>query len=266
MIYLTNETSKIINFDYKLIRNKYRSYIYSNILSNCNGCNEKEFNFTEDSNCLEVSCESFQNVNYCIVNSDISKSISEGDKVIVNFQDCIDAAVVAQSGFNAHFRLVKDRIEVSTLPNVLRKVNEEDENILLKNLEDENKATPIFRELSIKYNLEMKLIDVHFQFDRKKLFFFYTSDGRVDFRELAKELAGEFRTRIELRQIGVRDEAKKIGGIATCGREFCCSSYLTSFKRITTQLANDQNLSTNMSKLSGPCGKLKCCLSYETQE
>jgi cell fate regulator YaaT (PSP1 superfamily) len=112
----------------------------------------------------------------------------------------------------------------------------------------------------------MKLVHIHYQFDRKRLFFFYTSDGRVDFRELAKDLASEFKTRIELRQMGVRDEAKNIGGLGTCGREFCCSSFLNNFKRISTQLANDQNLNTNLSKLSGPCGKLKCCISFEIDE
>ncbi|MBL1211950.1 MAG: hypothetical protein HND52_01220 [Ignavibacteriae bacterium] len=141
-----------------------------------------------------------------------------------------------------------------------------DNNDIIKfnsNYEDELNAIPIFRKAVEKYKLSMKLVDIHFQFDRKKLFFYYTSDGRVDFRELAKELASHFKTRIELRQIGVRDEAKRIGGLGTCGREFCCASFLSNFKRITTQIANDQNLSSNMSKLSGPCGKLKCCLSYE---
>ncbi|MCK5088008.1 MAG: stage 0 sporulation protein, partial [Melioribacteraceae bacterium] len=92
-----------------------------------------------------------------------------------------------------------------------------------------------------------------------------TSDGRVDFRELAKDLASEFKTRIELRQIGVRDEAKRIGGLGTCGREYCCSTFINGFKKITTQIACDQNHSQNLSKLSGPCGKLKCCLSFESE-
>jgi cell fate regulator YaaT (PSP1 superfamily) len=112
----------------------------------------------------------------------------------------------------------------------------------------------------------MKLVDVHYQFDKKKLYFFYTTDGRVDFRELAKSLASEFRTRIELRQMGVRDEAKRIGGLGSCGREYCCSSFLNNFKKITTQVANQQNTSSNISKLSGPCGKLKCCLCFELEE
>jgi cell fate regulator YaaT (PSP1 superfamily) len=111
----------------------------------------------------------------------------------------------------------------------------------------------------------MKLVDIHFQFDRKKLFFFYTADGRVDFRELAKRLASKFKTRIELRQIGVRDEAKRIGGLATCGREFCCTSFMNNFKRITTDIALENNISTSISKYTGPCGKLKCCLSFELE-
>ncbi|MBN2571533.1 MAG: hypothetical protein JXA68_05345 [Ignavibacteriales bacterium] len=149
------------------------------------------------------------------------------------------------------------------LPIARRKVTTEDMEKFNQTIEDEKKAKRTFIEKVNKYELDMKLINVHYQFDRKKLFFFYTADGRVDFRELAKDLALEFRTRIELRQIGVRDEAKRIGGIGTCGREYCCSSYLSNFKKITIKLASDQNISSNISKLSGPCGKLKCCLSYE---
>ena len=112
----------------------------------------------------------------------------------------------------------------------------------------------------------MKLVDVHYQFDRKKLYFYYTADGRIDFRQLVKELANEFRTRIELRQIGVRDEAKLIGGVGSCGREYCCTSFISSFKKITTQVAHDQNLTSFLAKHSGPCGKLKCCLSFEAEQ
>ena len=108
------------------------------------------------------------------------------------------------------------------LPKIMRKVNDEDLIVQRKNQEDEEKAKESFKVKSLKYNLVMKLVDVHFQFDRNKLFFFYTADGRIDFRELAKDLASEFKTRIELRQIGVRDEAKRIGGIGVCGRVFCC--------------------------------------------
>jgi cell fate regulator YaaT (PSP1 superfamily) len=151
------------------------------------------------------------------------------------------------------------------LPKFQRKASSEDLDRIRKNLQDETRAIPIFKKAMEKFNLNMKLVSIHYQFDRKKLFFFYTADGRVDFRELAKELASEFKTRIELRQIGVRDEAKKVGGVGTCGREYCCISFLSSFKRITTQLANEQNLLSSMGKLSGPCGKLKCCLSFEVE-
>ena len=132
-----------------------------------------------------------------------------------------------------------------------------------RNKRDEERAKPIFLSLVNKLKLEMKLVDIHFQFDRKKLYFFYTSDGRVDFRQLAKDLASEFKTRIELRQIGVRDEAKQIGGMGTCGREYCCTSFMCNFKRISTQFASEQNLNLSFSKMSGPCCKLKCCLSFE---
>ena len=151
------------------------------------------------------------------------------------------------------------------LPQVQRKANQEDIEKVRKNFHDEERANPIFKQAIAKHNLIMKLVSIHYQFDRKKMYFFYTADGRVDFRELAKDLAAEFRTRIELRQIGVRDEAKKVGGMGTCGREYCCQSFLASFKRITTQLATEQNLLSNMGKLSGPCGKLKCCLSFEIE-
>ncbi|MCG2759848.1 MAG: stage 0 sporulation protein [Candidatus Delongbacteria bacterium] len=119
------------------------------------------------------------------------------------------------------------------------------------------------RKQAKSLNLEMKFIDIEYKFDRKKLVFYFTADGRVDFRELVKIFAGEYKTRIELRQIGVRDEAQKIGGIGICGRELCCSQFLTNFVSINVSMARDQNLFVKPEKFSGACGKLQCCLKYE---
>ena len=115
-------------------------------------------------------------------------------------------------------------------------------------------------------NLEMKLVDVEYTFDRNKIIFYFTAEGRVDFRDLVKDLASIFRTRIELRQIGVRDEAKMLGGIGPCGRMLCCSTFLGDFEPVSIKMAKDQNLSLNPSKISGLCGRLMCCLKYENDE
>lgn len=189
-----------------------------------------------------------------------------GEMVILQNEDFFEIATIIESGNIVKYRRQCLGLCNEELPKIVRELTENDWQRYRENLNDELKSRSIFREKVEKYQLNMKLVDVHYQFDRKKLYFYYTSDGRVDFRELAKELASIFKTRIELRQIGVRDEAKKIGGLGTCGREYCCVSFLGNFKRITTQLANEQNLSSNMSKLSGPCGKLKCCLSFEVDE
>jgi len=149
---------------------------------------------------------------------------------------------------------------------ILRPANEEDLEKLLQNRSDENGAWDTAVRLISKHQLEMKLVDIEYQFDRNKLTFYFTADHRVDFRSLVRDLAAEYRTRIELRQIGVRDEAKRIGGYGICGREQCCSRFLRSFEPISTQDARDQNLSLNPSKISGNCGRLLCCLKYEVDQ
>lgn len=128
---------------------------------------------------------------------------------------------------------------------------------------NEAKALEACRQKITKHKLSMKLVDSEFQFDSKKITFYFTAEKRVDFRELVKDLAAEYRTRIELRQIGVRDESKRLGGYGVCGRKLCCSSWLKTFQPITTQAAKDQNLPLNPNKLAGVCGRLKCCLMYE---
>jgi len=121
----------------------------------------------------------------------------------------------------------------------------------------------VFREKVAKHGLEMKLVDAEYTFDRNKLIFYFTADGRVDFRELVKDLASVFRVRIELRQIGVRDEAKILGGIGPCGRLLCCSTWMGEFDPVSIRMAKDQSLSLNPSKISGLCGRLMCCLKFE---
>ncbi len=215
---------------------------------------------------VEIECNGLLNHNFCLIHEELKDLFFPGDFIILkNNEDSLEIAQIKLVGEIVRLKRQSLGMFEEELPMIIRKATTEDLERVRKNLIDEDKAIPIFRCAISKFNLSMKLVKIHFQFDRKKLFFFYTADGRVDFRELAKELASEFKTRIELRQIGVRDEAKKIGGVGSCGREFCCNSFLVSFKRISTQLANDQNLLSNMGKLSGPCNKLKCCLSFEVE-
>lgn len=215
---------------------------------------------------IEIDCKGILGECYCEVTEEIEAGLKPGDLVLVGCDDSYDIASVVEVGEVVNLKRRRMGLSNENLPKVLRLPDDNDYKKYYKNLETELNAGPLFKKKVEKCQLNMKLVDVHFQFDRKKLYFFYTSDGRVDFRELARELASEFKTRIELRQIGVRDEAKRVGGLGTCGREYCCASFLGNFKRITTQLANEQNLSANMAKLSGPCGKLKCCLSFEVDK
>lgn len=217
----------------------------------------------DDRKIIEAYCKGLLGSFYCLIPEGYTEEILPEDLIIVSFEDTTEVATVTEVGELVKIKRQKAGFYGELLPHLLRKAEQADHTIFDKNRSEEEKAREIFKVKVHKYNLNMKLIDIHYQFDRNKLFFFYTADGRVDFRELAKDLAANFRTRIELRQIGVRDEAKRIGGMGTCGREFCCSSFLNNFKKITTQLASEQNLASNFSKLSGPCGKLKCCLSFE---
>jgi cell fate regulator YaaT (PSP1 superfamily) len=149
------------------------------------------------------------------------------------------------------------------LKKVLRHSNEKEVELFQKNKARERDALITSRVIARKLNLEMKLIEVEIQADGKKATFFYTAEDRVDFRELIKQYAAEFRLKIEMRQVGIRQGAAKVGGIGSCGRELCCATWLTDFKSVTTTAARYQNLSINQTKLSGQCGRLKCCLNYE---
>lgn len=151
------------------------------------------------------------------------------------------------------------------LKSVIRLANNEDRKIEERNREKEKEAFQICLEKIRKHKLEMKLIDAEYTFDNNKVLFYFTADGRIDFRELVKDLAAVFRTRIELRQIGVRDETKLRGGIGICGRELCCHTYLSEFAPVSIKMAKEQNLSLNPTKISGVCGRLMCCLTNEEE-
>lgn len=160
-------------------------------------------------------------------------------------------------------REVDEKQIVSPLKPVMRKATPEDDRKLAENKVREKEAFNICLRKIKNHNLPMRLIDVEFTFDVNKIIFYFTADGRIDFRELVKDLAAVFRTRIELRQIGVRDEAKMLGGIGNCGRPLCCATFLGDFEPVSIRMAKDQNLSLNPTKISGICGRLMCCLKYE---
>lgn len=159
--------------------------------------------------------------------------------------------------------LVEDDKIIQPLKQIIRKATEADGETYLKNREKEKEAKKICLEKIRKHGLVMKLIDAEYTFDNNKVLFYFTADGRVDFRELVKDLAAVFRTRIELRQIGVRDETKILGGIGVCGRPLCCHSYLSDFVPVSIKMAKEQSLSLNPTKISGICGRLMCCLKNE---
>jgi len=183
---------------------------------------------------------------------------AEGDFVVVEAERGQDLGKASLVG--SLVRLKKGKGETR---GVIRKATPEDMEIYEKNKVKAEAAFDVCREKIRHYNLDMKLVDVELQFDGSKLTFYFTAAQRVDFRELVKELASIYRTRIELRQIGVRDEAKRISGCGICGRKQCCSAFLSEFEQITTQMAKNQQLALNPSKISGNCGRLLCCLRYE---
>ncbi len=160
-------------------------------------------------------------------------------------------------------KVVSEQDVVFPLKKVIRIANEKDKTTVEENHVAAKEAFEVCSSKIQEHDLDMKLVDVEYTFDRNKVLFYFTADGRIDFRELVKDLAAIFRTRIELRQIGVRDEAKMLGGIGPCGRILCCSSFLGDFEPVSIKMAKDQNLSLNPTKISGLCGRLMCCLKYE---
>ena len=188
------------------------------------------------------------------------KQIKRGDHVIVETARGIEYGYVVLGN-----RQVEDSKVVSPLKPVIRMATPEDEVVEKRNREKEKDAFKICQEKIKKHNLEMKLIDAEYTFDNNKVLFYFTADGRIDFRELVKDLASVFRTRIELRQVGVRDETKIMGGVGICGRVLCCHSFLSDFIPVSIKMAKEQNLSLNPSKISGVCGRLMCCLKNEEE-
>ena len=184
--------------------------------------------------------------------------IQRGSYVIVDTARGLECGYAVQCSHDESSEKI-----VKPLKAVERVATKQDIEKMKQNRLDEKKAFDICLEKIEKHKLEMKLIDVEYTFDRSKVLFYFTADGRVDFRELVKELASIFRTRIELRQIGVRDESKLMGGVGVCGQPFCCSRFLSDFTPVSIKMAKEQGLSLNPTKISGCCGRLMCCLSYE---
>jgi cell fate regulator YaaT (PSP1 superfamily) len=184
--------------------------------------------------------------------------IKQGDNVIVETARGIEYGMVVLGPRN-----VEDDKIIQPLKPVIRQATDEDNAIEKRNKEKEKEAFQICLEKIKKHGLEMKLIDSEYTFDNNKVLFYFTADGRIDFRELVKDLASVFKTRIELRQIGVRDETKIVGGIGICGRPLCCNTHLSEFAPVSIKMAKEQNLSLNPTKISGVCGRLMCCLKNE---
>lgn len=184
--------------------------------------------------------------------------IDAGMKVIVETARGVEIGDVTIGN-----KMVEDTSVVSPLKPVLRIATAQDIRQAEDNIEREKEAFKVCQEKIESHNLDMKLVEVEYTFDQNKILFYFTADGRVDFRDLVKDLAAVFRTRIELRQIGVRDEAKLLGGLGICGRKLCCASHLGNFEPVSIKMAKEQNLSLNPTKISGNCSRLMCCLKYE---
>ncbi len=191
----------------------------------------------------------------------VDYTLVEGDYVIVETARGIEYGKVA-----GQIREVEENDVVLPLKRIIRPAQAEDLEKVEENRLEAGRAFTTGVDKIEEHKLEMKLVDVEYTFDRNKIVFYFTAEGRVDFRNLVKDLASIFRTRIELRQIGVRDEAKMLGGIGPCGRMLCCSTFLGDFEPVSIKMAKDQNLSLNPSKISGLCGRLMCCLKYENDD
>ena len=209
---------------------------------------------------LEVVSIRFKNRGKCYYFAPGPLSVRSGDKVIVETAKGLEIAECAHGN-----HMVEDNAVVQPLRPVARVATADDLRIEELNKKREKEAFEIGKQKIADHGLEMKLVDVECNFEGNKTTFFFTADGRVDFRELVKDLAGVFRNRIELRQIGVRDEAKMIGGIGICGRPYCCNQFLDDFQPVSTKMAKVQSLSLNPTKISGSCGRLMCCLRYEQE-
>ncbi len=219
--------------------------------------------FNESFNIIEVSFKKGARKGF--YRNQAGFAVHKGQLVVVEAAQGYDVGEVSLQGELVKLQMKKRRITErdDTIRTVLRVANEQDAKTVVELRSKENETMVRSRAIARSMNLEMKIGDIEFQGDNKKVTIYYTADDRVDFRELVKVYAREFKVKIEMRQIGARQEAGRIGGIGTCGRELCCSTWLNDFKSVTTQAVRYQNLAINTDKLSGQCGRLKCCLNYE---
>ncbi len=208
----------------------------------------------------EVIGVRFQNMGKVYYFDPSGEQLSVGERVIVETARGVECGEVAMAN-----RDVDESAIVQPLKKMIRRATKDDLRRVEENVLKAKRAFTLCERKIAERGLEMKLVDVEYTFDNAKILFYFTADGRVDFRELVKDLAGMFRTRIELRQIGVRDEAKMIGGLGICGRPFCCGSFLGGFTPVSIKMAKEQGLSLNPVKISGTCGRLMCCLKYEQE-
>lgn len=186
--------------------------------------------------------------------------LRKSDNVIVNTERGLQLGIVEKVNVEIDFNTFKDEIK-----NIVRKANEADLAKHQQNIHDAEAAIDVCRKLVTKYKLDMQIIDASFTFNREQLMFHFVASARVDFRELAKELANIYKTRIELRQVGIRDKAKEVGGLGICGCQLCCSRFLKEFDSVSINMAKNQNISLNPTKINGVCGRLLCCLKYEDE-
>ncbi|MDI6779326.1 MAG: regulatory iron-sulfur-containing complex subunit RicT [Bacteroidota bacterium] len=236
--------------------------------SNCNNCNGNGTTINGldagegllKSNLCEINFKR-DRFNYYTNYQNLILKIS--DTVIVEAERGCDLGVVTAIGDCAIIKYQAKKNQCHDFKKILRSATEEDLNLFKANRQKEEDAFDVAIDKIRKYNLSMKLVDVEYQLDSSRITFYYTADHRIDFRELVKDLAHIYHTRIEMRQIGVRDETKRIGGVGVCGREICCTTWLFDFERISSQYVSVQGLTFNPIKLSGQCGRLKCCLLFE---
>ena len=208
----------------------------------------------------EVIGVRFKNVGKVYYFDPDGNTLKQGDMVIVETARGVECGEIAMEN-----RQISDDGIVQPLKKLIRVATKDDLKKMEENAAKEKSAFAVCLKKIAAHKLEMKLVDVEYTFDNTKILFYFTADGRVDFRELVKDLASVFRTRIELRQIGVRDEAKMLGGLGICGRPFCCSTFLGGFQPVSIKMAKEQGLSLNPVKISGTCGRLMCCLKYEQE-
>ena len=214
----------------------------------------------EDSNVTEVVSVKFKGRGKAYYFDANGITVKPGEDVIVETSKGLE---YAQCVYGNHY-VSNDKVVPPIRP-IVRIATDNDRRVQEINHKRESEALDICREKVAEHGLDMKLVDVEYAFDNAKILFYFTADGRVDFRELVKDLASVFHTRIELRQIGVRDEAKMLGGLGICGRPFCCSQFLGDFHPVSIKMAKEQGLSLNPTKISGSCGRLMCCLKYEQE-